>query len=354
MKKIAFIGIRGIPVVYSGFESFVEDLTSNIGGFYFSVYCRKRYVQKKYFNNINLIYTPTIYIYKLETFIHSFLSTLHAILFLKPQILFYLSVGNAPFLILPKLFGIKAIINVDGMDWDREKWGRFGRLYLSLCAYLSVKLADAVITDSLYSQEYYKKRFKHDTTYIPYMANGYKWKENQNTLKKNDLLKESYYVWAGRFVPDNHLDDLIDAYSSAPELKRHLVIIGDDNYETNYVKRLKKVVSVDKRITLTGFIPCDEYLTLIKNSYAYIETKQSGGTHPSLLEGLTYAPRVICNDFDANRKVCENNAFFYKNRSIPALKGTLSKKIPKSEYVSNSCYDVEYIIQKYRQLFAKI
>src|SRR3989338_1520003 len=101
MKKVAFIGIRGIPVVYSGFESFVEDLTGNLRGFSFFVYCRRRYVQKKTHHRTNLIYTPTIYIYKLETFIHSLLASIHTVFFLRPDIVLYLSVGNAPFLLIP-------------------------------------------------------------------------------------------------------------------------------------------------------------------------------------------------------------------------------------------------------------
>lgn len=352
MKKIAFIGIRGIPVVYSGFESFVEDLTSNMKGFDFYVYCRSRYIGKKKHNNVSLIYTPTVYTYKLETFIHSFLSTIHAVFFLKPHIVFYLSVGNAPFLILPKMFGIKTIINVDGMDWDREKWGIFGKWYLTHCAYLTTILADTIVTDSVYSQEYYKKRFNIETIYIPYMANGYKWNEKKEILEKYNIKIGNYFVWAGRLVPDNHLEVLIHAFISSPSLNRKLVVIGDDNYITQYLINIKKMVKVDKRIVLTGFIPRDEYLTLVKNSYAYVETKQSGGTHPSLLEGLMYAPYVMCNDFDANRKINEVGITYYKNRDINSLKSLLNKTIKNIRTNKlNPSYYKGSIVEDYKRLF---
>jgi len=324
-------------------------------GFVFYVYCRSRYVQKKKYNRVSLLYTPTIYIYKLETFVHSLLSTIHAVLFLKPHIIFYLSVGNAPFLIIPKLFGIKTIINVDGMDWEREKWGIFEKLYLSFCAYLSTQFADKIVTDSTYSEEYYKKRFNIGTKYIPYMANGYKWKENIKILKKYNLTKESYFVWVGRLVPDNHLDDLVQTYVSSTFLEKKLIIIGDDNYPTQYLKYIKNRMKVDKRIILTGFIPRNEYLTLVKNSYAYVETKQSGGTHPSLLEGLAYAPRVICNDFEANRKGGGGGVLYYKNRNIDNLTQTLDKMANSMQINKlNPLYHKSSIIEEYKRLFTQI
>ncbi len=347
--KIAFIGIRGIPVVYSGFESFVEDLTTNMKVFNFFVYCRSRYVNKNKYENVHLVHIPTIYLYKLETFIHSLASTVHAVLFLRPEVVFYLGVGNAPFLFISKLFGIKTIINVDGMDWNREKWGSFGKWYLSLCAFLTIKFADIIITDSLYSRMYYKKKFGKKTIYIPYMVRGYKWKENKEILKKFSLLKEDYFVWAGRLVPDNHLNDLLQAYIPT-KLTKKLVIIGGDNYKTEYLKKIKKLIKKDTRITHTGFLPRNEYLTLIKNSYAYIETKQSGGTHPTLLDGLTYAPRTICNDFSANILIARNKANFYKNRSTGSLQKELYKKTKRS-INDMEMFDKKVIIGKYKELF---
>lgn len=353
MKKIAFIGIRGIPVVYSGFESFVEDLTENMKGFDFYVYCRGRYVEKRTHNKVSLIYIHTIYIYKLETFVHSLLSTIHAVFFLHPQIIFYLSVGNAPFMLLPKLFGIKTIINVDGMDWEREKWGKFGKMYLSYCAYLSTRFADKIVTDSSYSQEYYKKRFNINTTYIPYMVNGYKWNEKKEVLKQYKLQTKNYFVWAGRLVPDNHLEDLLTAFRLA-KIKKKLVLIGDDNYKTQYLQNIGTCIKGNREIVKTGFLPRDKYLTLIKNSYAYIETKQSGGTHPTFLDALFYAPKVICNDFLANKNIAKNKCYYYPNRDILGLKKILLKNLnlKKDNFQSNKMkLQDKNILNKYKNIF---
>ncbi len=321
-------------------------------GFAFYVYCRSRYIQKKKHNQVSLIYIHTIYIYKLETFIHSFLSTIHAVLFLHPQIIFYLSVGNVPFMLIPKLFGIKTIINVDGMDWDREKWGKFGKWYLSFCAFLSTHLADTIVTDSLYSKEFYKKKFNKETSYIPYMTNGYKWEEKIEVLKRYGLTKGDYLVWAGRLVPDNHLEDLLYAYMAA-NITKKLVVMGDDNYQTEYLKKVKQLMIKDVHIIPTGFLPRDEYLTFIKNSYTYVETKQSGGTHPTLLDGLTYAPRIVCNDFEANKRIVGSKAKYYLNHDENDLKKTLCAEwdILSVGSFSLHSYQPRAIISSYKRLF---
>ena len=61
--KISIIGSRGYPYVYSGYETFVKELSErlvikNIDVF---IYCHSRlFKKKKSINGINLIYTPSV------------------------------------------------------------------------------------------------------------------------------------------------------------------------------------------------------------------------------------------------------------------------------------------------------
>ncbi len=322
--KVAFVGIRGIPVIYSGFESFVEDLIRNTSGPKYYVYCRSRYTKKRRFFGALLVHTPTIYIYKLETLIHSFISTMHATFVLRPNIIFYLGVGSAPFVIIPKLFGIKTIINVDGMDWDREKWGYIAKKYLNFCSGIAAKFADCVVTDSNYSFRYYLKTFDLKTSFIPYMSDGYKWRVDLKSLKQYNLKKNRYLVWAGRIVPDNHLHILIDAYKNS-NIQLPLVVLGDDNYNTDYLKYIKSIVNKIPSILMVGFLPRNKYLNLLRSSRAYVETKQSGGTHPTLLDALTYAPNVICNDFKSNMLPIQREVIYYRNLDPISLSLAIKK-----------------------------
>ena len=62
--KISIIGSRGYPYVYSGYETFVKELSERLvmKDIDVFIYCHSRLFKKrkKLINGINLIYTPSI------------------------------------------------------------------------------------------------------------------------------------------------------------------------------------------------------------------------------------------------------------------------------------------------------
>ena len=48
------------------------------------------------------------------------------------EIFRYQAIGPATLAWLPRLFGRKVVATVQGLDWDRAKWGRLARWYLKL------------------------------------------------------------------------------------------------------------------------------------------------------------------------------------------------------------------------------
>jgi glycosyltransferase involved in cell wall biosynthesis len=330
--KIAIIGIRGIPIIYSGFESFITNLAPDLvkKGFRVIVYCRSHYVKRKIrrHKGVNLIYLPTLQNKYLETFIHSLFATIHACLITHPRVIYYLGVGNAPFVAIARLLGIKTLINVDGLDWKRKKWNWFGHHYLRFCQWLATKLAHVVITDSLFMRDYYKNEYSKDTVYIPY---GFypKFKENPKILTKYNHKKNQYFVWVGRIVPDNHLEELLEAFIRL-KTNYKCVIIGDSYYEEKYKSHIYSYAEKDKRIVFTGFLSRDNYATLVKNAFCYVETKKSGGTHPSFIEAQGWNGFVLPNDY------LINNKFFKKNRRlIYQNKENTRRKFNKNKILKN-------------------
>jgi hypothetical protein len=63
--------------------------------------------------------------------------------------------GNSPLAILPRLRGSRVVLNVDGSDWRRQKWGRLARAYLRWSEWLAVRLAHCTVTDSVAVQRDY-------------------------------------------------------------------------------------------------------------------------------------------------------------------------------------------------------
>jgi glycosyltransferase involved in cell wall biosynthesis len=320
--KIAIIGIRGIPFAYSGFEVFAEELAIRMvkKGHQVTVYCRNDYFKKKpdHYKGVKLIYLPAVRTKYFETVIHSAISTLHGCFLGHYDVIYFLGVSNAYYTLLPRLFGIKTLINIDGLDWKREKWNFFGKSFLKSCEFMASLLPSAIITDSAYIKSYYFKEYGKNIRYFPYGFFEFVDKKT-NLLKKFNLIKNKYFVWVGRFVPDNHLEEAIMAFRQL-KTDYKLVVIGDDLYETRYKRHALDLIANDPRIILTGFIPHQECSYFMKNSLAYIETKRSGGTHPSLIDAMGVGCLIISNNHQANQSILKSNAFYYSiNDPIDSL-----------------------------------
>ena len=74
--KIAIIGSRGYPYVYSGYETLVRELSERLvnRGHHVRVYCHSSLFTKKpkFVSGIELVYTPSIETKFLSQFTNSF------------------------------------------------------------------------------------------------------------------------------------------------------------------------------------------------------------------------------------------------------------------------------------------
>jgi glycosyltransferase involved in cell wall biosynthesis len=314
MKKIAFTGIRGIPASYSGFETFVEELSKRLvnNNFKVCVYNRSTHYKNKLstFNGAKLIYLPTIPTKHLDTIIHTFISLVHAA-FKKFDLIYICGVGNSPLCFIPKLYNCKVIINVDGKDWERKKWGSFAKKYLKLAEKLATKFANIVITDSLSMQNYYKAEYNADTICIPY-GGDIEPDYNTDILEHYELIPQNYLLFVGRLEPENNAHILIEAFKQIPDKRGFkLVIVGDAPYASSYKDYLRKLSSDDKTITFTGYLFGDGYRQLSTHAYLFILPSEVGGTHPVLTQQMFIGNCIVAAKTDSNTEVLNNCGFLF-------------------------------------------
>ena len=122
--NVAILGTRGIPASYSGFETAVEQITSRLvdRGHTVTVYCRPHVVDPSIssWKGARLKHLPTIRNKYLDTFVHTFLSALHAGLVLKPDVALFFIAGNSPLCLITRACGIPTLITLDGLDSNRR------------------------------------------------------------------------------------------------------------------------------------------------------------------------------------------------------------------------------------------
>jgi len=321
--KIAMLGTRGIPASYSGFETCVEELGSRLveRGHQVTVYCRSHHITYpgKTYRGMNLVKLPTLRNKYLDTIVHSALSALH-VLGTDVQVALFFIAGNSPVCWIPRLGGKKVILNVDGLDWKRDKWPAPAKKYIQFAEYLATKLPHVFVTDSRVVQQYYARHHRAEARYIPYGSEVAPLPPGP-FLKRYGLEPRRYFLFVGRLVPENCAHHLVDAYKLL-DTDMKCVIVGDAPYAEGYIASLK--TNAGEGVIFTGYLFDEGYRELSTHPYAFVETSGVGGTHPALLEAMGLGNCVVVHDTAENLETIGDAGLSYAGRrGGEALAGVL-------------------------------
>jgi len=319
--KIAIIGTRGIPGKYGGFETFAEKISERFvkSGFATIVYGRSEYYSESeknsHYKGIKTVYLNTIRIKQFETIIHSIKCTLHSIFIEKVNCVILCNVASSINLPILKIFGKRVVINVDGLEWKRNKWSRMAKTVFKIFERISVLFGKKnIITDSLAISEYYKKKFGISATFIPYGGQILRKKDTlpiSDLEKKYNFKKGEYFLQITRFVPENNVYYILKNFIRS-KTKKKFILIGGDHYHGKYCSKIKKICKKDNRIILTGFIyDKKEIDTLLFNAFAYIHGNEVGGTNPALLQAMGGGHIVFSIDTVFNREVLKSTGIYF-------------------------------------------
>ncbi len=230
------------------------------------------------------------------------------VLFLRIDVILVLNAANSPLCIIPRLFGKKVAINVDGLEWKRRKWGKTAQAYYQFAEYLATKVCHKIIADSKAIQQYYLERYNTTATFIPYGA-YLETSSNPEILKEYNLDRDNYFFVVTRLERENNPDLTIKAFEQV-ETDKKLVIVGGVNYESRFVEELKG--TKDKRIIFVDPVYNKAHIKeLFCNCYAYVHGNEVGGTNPALLSALGYGNCVLALNVSFNAEVVAEAALLY-------------------------------------------
>lgn len=310
--KIALIGSRGIPARYSGFETFYEQLAVRLveRGHDVTVYNRSHFIKdiRDSYKGVRLVTLPSIPTKHLDTLTHTFVSSLHALVS-RYDIAYYSIVGNSPLAWLPRVTGSRVLLNVDGEDWAREKWGAFARWYQLQCEKIACRSANVIIADAQEVRRRYRDKYRKESIFVPYGANIER-SASSDLLAKWKLEPGEYIFYVGRFVPENAIDLLIRSFR-ALKTRHKLVITGDAPYMDEHKKHLYALASGDDRIIFTGYAFGDEYRQLSSHALFYVQPSGVDGTRPALLDQLGFGNCVVVRDSVVNQEVVQRAGYTF-------------------------------------------
>ena len=365
--RIGFLGTRGIPSCYSGFETFVEQLSVRLAqrGHRVTVYNRipfNRY-REKVFRGVHIVHLPTIPTKATDTIVHTFISALHA-LGTGYDIAYFCGVGNSLLSCLPRLRGMKTVVNVDGADFARAKWSGFGRWWLHRSESWASHLADVVIADNGTIQKRYQELYGVEAQLIPYGANAVTQDPGVDWLGKFQLTPKNYFLYVSRLTPENAADLAMAAYlksgSSLP-----LLVVGDAPYQREYIAGLKALAAQSRNIRMTGFLFGEAYQQLSFHARAFLLPTAIDATRPVLLDQMGFGNCVIVRDTPGNLEVVGDTAVTFSHsapeeslaaalRRITDDAGLAAELGMKAQRRVQTCYDWDVICGRYEALFQKL
>lgn len=312
--KIAMIGQKGIAVGAGGVEKHVEEIASRLveKGHEVTVYYRNTFISEDIneYKGIKLKKIKTIKNKSLDAIIYTFKATIDA---LKDNydIYHYHALGPASLSFIPKLFGKKVIVTVHGLDWKRDKWGKFARLYLKFGEKVTGRFSDYVISVSENIKDYfinkYDKRNNENTVYVP---NGVTIEGNieADLIKSRyGLEKNKYILFLARLVPEKGAHYLINAFKRIKNDNGiKLVIAGGSSFTDSYENKLKKLANNDENIIFTGNVSGKLLKELYSNCMLYTLPSDIEGMPITLLEAMSYSRYVVVSDIKENTNVIKN------------------------------------------------
>ena len=366
--RIAILGTRGVPAAYGGFETFAEELGARLveRGHQVTVYGRSHVVPDglREHRGMQLRVLPSIRHKYLDTVVHTALSTLDAV----PRrfdVALICNSANAPFALIPRLGGARVALNVDGLEWQRGKWGRLGRWYYQACAWLAPRLPLVLVSDALIIKRYYEERFGRHTVYIPYGSDP-RHAPPGDTLARLGLTPGRYLLYVSRLEPENHAHTVIEGYRLAGGqggLGVPLVLVGDAPYASDYKAALAQAAEGLDAI-LPGYIFGEGYAELQSNALLYIQATEVGGTHPALVEAMGRGAAILANDVPEHREVLQDAGAYYKRNNPASLAHQLTRLVADdtdraqlgeaAAVLAAARFSWDHVTDRYEDLFRKM
>ncbi len=306
--RISATGCRGVPATWGGIEHHCENIYSRLAekGYDITVYARHYYTPKgvSAYKGIKVKRLPTLNLKYTDALFHTFLAVVH-ILIKNPDIIHFHGIGPSFFSFLPRLFRrrMKVFFTCNGLDWQRKKWPWWASRLIYLGELAAVYFAHEIIVVSRELEEYFARRHRLKTWYIPNGVTPLP-RRKAEEIRAWGLGTRDYFLWVGRMVPEKRVEDIIKAYLLKPRGKK-LVIVGDYAAAGNYHDFLKGLARGNQAVIFTGYQFGAVLQELYSNASAFVTASELEGLPITLLEALSYGTGCITSDIDPHREVME-------------------------------------------------
>ena len=350
--KIAIIGTVGVPASYGGFETLVENLIED-DTVCFTVYCSgQHYSERKTgYKNAELIYIP-LSANGVQSIIYDIWSILHA-LFSGHKHLLILGTSGAVVLPLVRLFCPSAniVINIDGLEWKRQKWRGFASRFLKFSEGLAVRFSSAVVADNQAIAKHVETNYNSACETIAY-GGDHAYVDHKEKLMMDIPFKVEGYAFAlCRIEPENNVHLILEAFASA---NMNLIFVGNWQASDYGCELIDRYSSIANMKLLDPIYDLDVLAMYRRNCRIYIHGHSAGGTNPSLVEMMHFEKPIIAFDCVYNRATMEDKGQYFSSSSSLSKSLKTRKCFEGGEElgdIARRCYTWNVVRDQYWKLF---
>lgn len=299
---VAIIGTRGYPSYYGGFETAVRKLAPYLvdNGWRVTVYGRPGGVQvgaAERDRRVDSVITKGLETKSLSTLSYGLTASLHASR-RRPDVALVMNVANGYWLPFLQRSGIPTVVNVDGIEWDRAKWGRAAKAAFRTGARLTARYASELVMDAHAINARWEQDFGRGGVFLPY---GGEIRPHQDAPL--GLETGSFALMVARLVPENSVNEFFDAVPTIAA-EHPVVIVGTSGYGGDLDARAAQLAATSPNVTWLGHVADDHLLhSLWQNCGAYFHGHTVGGTNPALVQAMACGAPVVAIDTVYNAEV---------------------------------------------------
>ena len=315
--NVVILGIRGVPARHGGFETFADYLCRYLVArdWKITVYCQEEGVGPIYqseWEGLRRIHISVKNTGSLGTIIFDLKSVVHSLR--HDGIFLTLGYNTAIFNLLHRLKGKKNVINMDGIEWKRQKWGLVAKIWFWLNERFGCWFGNHLVADHPRIVDHLATRVsRKKITMIPYGGREIL-EADEQILPEYGLKKNNYAILIARAEPENSILEMVTAFS-AQQRGVKLVVLGNYQPESNNYHRAVMEAASNEVVFPGAIYEADKIGALRFFARFYVHGHQVGGTNPSLVEALGAGNAVLAHDNKFNRWVAKDGAVYFNDIS---------------------------------------
>lgn len=307
---MAILGTRGVPAAHGGFETLAERLALELvaRGWRVEVYCQvDRPTAPSTWRGIDLIPVRASGDGPLATILFDGRCTLRAAF--RPALPLVLGYNTALFSLLYRLTGKRSVMNMDGIEWRRDRWSRGAKAWFWLNEHLGSLFSTHLVADHPEIARHLARATP--TTRITTIAYGADPIADAPLapLEPFGVEPRRYGLTIARVVPENLVLQVVRAWSEVrPGIP--LVVLGKLSDADPYHRAVRAAGGPD--VIFAGAIyEAERVAALRRHARFHIHGHTVGGTNPSLVEALGAGSPVLAHDNVFNRWVAGPDAAYF-------------------------------------------